>query len=178
MMKNILLAAFFIVTTTVSMAQSKVGTVDVDFILTNMTDELKKVNDSLANYEASLSAQLQTKMTDYETKYKAFDAAQATMTDAMKQTKSQEIANVENDIMQFRKNGSQLLSLRRDQLLAPLYQRIGKALDAEAKAQNYSQVLNIGSGALGYADPKFDVTEAVMKRMGVTIKQQQPQGQN
>ena len=57
-MKNILLAAFFIVTTTVSMAQSKVGTVDVDFILTNMTDELKKVNDSLANYEASLSAQL------------------------------------------------------------------------------------------------------------------------
>ena len=50
MMKNILLATFFIVTTTVSMAQSKVGTVDVDFILTNMTDELKKVNDSCLLY--------------------------------------------------------------------------------------------------------------------------------
>ncbi len=169
-MKKIILLSLTVLFTLGSYAQSKVGTIDVEFILGNMTAELQTVNDSLKAYDEELSVDLKQKMENYESKYKEIEAAQETMTDADKRTKGQELMQIENDIRQYRQNGQQLLQLRREQLLAPLYQKIGEALDAEAKANGYTQVLTVGSGAIGYADPSYDLTDAVMKRLGVTVK--------
>lgn len=175
-MKKYLLIALVGLFSISAIAQSKVGTVDVEFIVGNMTVELENVQAGLKTYEDELSVDLKEKMSDYEAKYKAYQAAEATMSDADKKAKQDEILAIENDIVKYRQNGSQLLSIRRDELMAPVYQKIGVALDAEAKAQGYSQIMDTGSGALTYADPNFDITEAVMKRMGVTVKQQPKEG--
>jgi len=171
-MKKYLLIVLVSLVSISAFAQSKVGTVDIEFIVSNMTVDLENVQASLKTYEEELSVDLKKKMTDYESMYKAYEATAETMAAAEKKTKQDEILAIENDIVQYRKNGSQLLSIRRDELMAPVYQKIGAALDAEAKAQSYSQVMDTGSGALTYADPNFDITEDVMKRMGVTVKQQ------
>ena len=166
-MKNFILLAFLALTTVTSFAQTKVGTVDVEYIIGNMTTELETVNSNLKTYEEQLSKELKEKMDAYEAKYSDYEAKQATMDAATKQSSQQEIVTLENEIVKYRQNGTQLLQIRRDELLSPLYQKVGAALDAEAKASGYTQVFTLGSGALGYADPNHDLTKKVMLRMGV-----------
>ena len=169
-MKKIILLTLVALTTATSFAQTKVGTVDVEYILSNMTSDLATVSTNLKTYEESLSVELKQKMDSYETMYAAYEKNQAGMDEASKQAKQTEIVTLENDIVKYRQNGTQLLQIRRDELLGPLYQKIGAALDAESKAQGYTQVFTLGSGALGYADPNYDLTKTVMTRMGVTEK--------
>ena len=93
------------------------------------------------------------------------------MTDEAKATKQAELSQMETDIQKFRQNGAQLIQLKQSELLNPLYTKISEALSEVAKAQQYTQVLTIGSNNnLAYADPAYDLTTAVMKKMGIAVE--------
>jgi len=58
--------------------------------------------------------------------------------------------------------------------MGPVFTKVGKAIEDVAKEQGYSFILNpqlIGGGdILLYSDEKFDISDAVLKKMGVTPK--------
>lgn len=169
MIKKIFVAVLLFVSVQV-IAQSKVGTIDSEFILSKMP-ELVKVQEDLKAYSTKLELELKAKVDDYQAKIKAYEAGVANMTDPMKKTKQDEIVNLENDINKYRRNGSQLVQIERNRLLNPLYQKIGKALEEIAKAEGYSQVIiTSGNNKIGYMDPKFDVTNAVMTKLGIPLE--------
>lgn len=151
-------------------AQTKVGTVDADFILSKMP-ELVDANEALKNYNLDLESQLKTKLTTYETTLKAAQDAIATMTDAQKEAKQKELRELEDDITKFRDNGAQLLQLKQSEVVQPLYTKIAEVVSVVAKEQKYTQILNVGNNNnLAYIDPAFDITVAVMTKMGIKVE--------
>tara|TARA_R110002020_G_scaffold220100_4_gene428005 strand:+ start:966 stop:1472 length:507 start_codon:yes stop_codon:yes gene_type:complete len=152
-----------------SFAQTKVGTIDSDLVLASMT-ELTQVQKDLESYGADLDKQFNELVTNYQSKVKAFQSAEATVAEADKKTKQEEIIGLEQDIQKFRQNSQGLIQLKQNELMQPLYEKVGKALDAVAKEQEYTQVLSLSSG-VAYYDQNHDLTQAVADNLGITLKQ-------
>jgi len=150
-------------------SQTKVGTINVDFIISNMP-ELETVKKEVEEYGTKLDADLQKKLEDYQAKLKVYKEGEATFTDAQKQEKQLELRNAENDITKFQQNGSKLININRDEKMRPLYTKIGEALDKVAKKQSYTQVLTANS-SLAYYDNKYDVTLLVIKELGIEVEE-------
>ena len=159
---------FFLFVSISSFAQSKVGTIDIDFIITKMP-EITNVQKQLDEYKAELDVDFKKNMDAYNALIKDYTENEVTFTIAVKKQKQDEIITAENDLGKYQENGTKLLSIRRDELLRPLYQKIGTALGKVAKENAYTQVLQIDE-FLVYIDNDFDLTILVMKELGIDIE--------
>jgi outer membrane protein len=159
---------FFLFVSISSFAQSKVGTIDIDFIITKMP-EITDVQKELDDYKAELDVDFKKNMDAYNELIKAYTDNEVTYTIAVKKQKQDEIIAAENDLGKFQQNGTKLLSIRRDALLGPLYQKIGVALGKVAQENAFTQVLQIDEYIV-YLDDKLDLTVQVLKELGVEIK--------
>jgi len=150
-------------------AQSKIGTVNVNEILSKLP-ELTTVNTNVAAYNSGLEKTLNEKITVYKTKLAAYKKNAATYSDVMKKTMGDELYGLENDIKKFQQNGSQLTQLRQDELLRPLYKKISDMIAIVAKEQKYTQILTVDGNEFAYADEKFDITTIVKTKLGIPVK--------
>ena len=162
-----LLKVLFLFICVTGFSQTKVGTIDVDFILSQMP-ELPTVQTQVDEYGKSLEADLQKKLTDYQNAIKELD--DVTLTFDRKKKKQDSILAMEQDIQKFQQNGQQLITLKRDELLRPLYSKIGVSLEKVAKAGEYTQVLDRNSDIV-YIDNNYDLTLVVCKDLGIEVKQ-------
>ncbi|MCC4213386.1 OmpH family outer membrane protein [Leeuwenhoekiella parthenopeia] len=151
-----------------AMAQSKVGTIDSDLVIASL-DEVAQVQKDLEAYGADLDRQFKELVTKYQNAVKAYQDAEATATEEDKGKKQEEIVEMEQDIQRFRQNSQGLIQIKQNELMQPLYQKVGQALDAVAREQNYTQVLTLNAG-VAYFDPALDITDDVAKKLGVTLK--------
>ena len=149
-------------------AQSKLGTIDTEFILGKMP-ELTKVQEDLKAYNTKFEKELQLKAEDYQAKVKVYQDGFAEMTDPMKKLKQNEIISLENDIANYRQNASKLVPLEQNRLLQPLYAKIGTALEEVAKAEGYTQILTVSNSGLAYLDSNYDLTNTVLTKLGIPI---------
>jgi len=164
-MKRITLLAFGFLFSFQLMAQSKVGTIDVDYILSKMP-ELNEVNTNMNAYGKDLESQLGTKMTAYQGLVKDYQDNEINFTIAMKKTKQDEIIAAEGEIQKYQQNSGQLIQIKQNELLQPLYLKIGKTLEAISKELGYTQVFTVNN-TIAYLDPNHDLTTPVLKRMGL-----------
>ncbi len=168
MKKIILFIALCIISLQLS-AQSKIGTIDSEFIMSKMP-ELSQVETGLKTYNTKLEAELKTKATEYETKIKAYQEKEASMTDADKKKSQEEFIMLENDINSARQNASKASQAEQSRLIKPLYEKIGKAIEEVAKAGQYTQILTVANSGLAYIDPKFDITKVVLTKLGIKVE--------
>lgn len=150
-------------------AQTKTGTIDVDFILSKMPD-LEQVKVGVESYGKELDGELGEKLAKYDSLIKQYQTNEGTYGDAIKKTKQDEIIDLEGEMQQFRQNSVTLLQLRQNELMQPLYKKIGEALEVVAQEQGYSQVLTSNS-TVAYLDPQYDLTIAVMKKLGLPTEE-------
>ena len=148
-------------------AQSKVGTVDVEYIISNMP-ELEQVRTDVTSYNDGLESQSKLKINTFQTLVDSYQQNESTYNEAIKKEKQSEIIALENDIKQFQQNSNKLIQLKQDELIQPLYQIIGDALNAVSKEEKFTQVFTINNNIV-YLDPKMDLTVKVMKKMGLPI---------
>ncbi|MCH2489730.1 MAG: OmpH family outer membrane protein [Flavobacteriales bacterium] len=148
-------------------AQSKVGTINVDFVLSKMP-EFTAAQAEIEKYGTQLDTDLEAKLAEYEVLIKDYQDNEATFTLKQKQEKQQAIITTENDINNFRQNGAKLITIKRDEVLRPLYKKIGVAIEAIAKELDYTQVLQIDD-SLVYIDEDYDITVLVLKQLGVSL---------
>ena len=148
-------------------AQSKVGTVDVEYIISNMP-ELEQVRTDVTSYNDGLESQSKLKINTFQTLVDSYQQNESTYNEAIKKEKQSEIIALENDIKQFQQNSNKLIQLKQDELIQPLYQIIGDALNAVSKEEKFTQVFTINNYIV-YLDPKMDLTIKMMKKMGLPI---------
>ncbi len=170
-MKKLIIVAFSLMISLGSMAQttSKVGTIDVDYILSKMP-EIEQVKVEVQAYGNELDGQLNEKIVVYDSLIANYQAMETTYGDAIKGIKQTEIINLENDMTQFRENSVSLLQIRQNELMGPLYAKIGKSLEVVAKEQLYTQVVAVNA-SIAYLDKNFDVTNAVLTNMGIPLEE-------
>lgn len=144
---------------------TKVGTVDVDYILSLMP-ELAGVQKQVEDYGATLNVELEKKLTGYQALIDDYKANEVTYTIAQKQKAQDSIVSVENDINTFRQNAPKLASLKQEEYLQPLYQKIGDALQKVAEAEGYTQVL-LRDNRVVFIDNRLDLTLTILGELGI-----------
>ena len=167
-MKSKLFFIIFSLFALVANGQTKVGTINSEFIV-GLMPETKKVITMLNDYAAKLDSSYQVKLTDYNAKVTAFQKLDPSLSDSFKKIKIDEINELEQELQKSQQNANSLIGLRRDQLMNPLYQILGKAITEIAKAEGYSQVLTTSGNEFAYIDEAFDITQKVMDKLGLKM---------
>ncbi|HPF10621.1 MAG TPA: OmpH family outer membrane protein [Flavobacteriaceae bacterium] len=152
-------------------AQTKVGTIDIDFILSKMP-ELVDVQKQVETYTGDLQKQFDQKMTAYQTAVGKFKEDEALLTIKQKKERQDSLISMEDDLNKFQQNGNQLIVLKQEEFMQPLYDKVGGALEKVAQAEAYTQVLRRDNNVV-YIDNRFDLTLAVLKEMGIEVKQEE-----
>ncbi len=160
----------FLFISVTAFAQTKVGTVDVDFILSKMP-ELPAVQKQIEDYGKELDEEFNKNLEAYNALVKDYTDGEAGFTIAQKKTKQEEILNAENELNKFQQNGTKLINIKRDELVRPLYQKIGVALEKVSKEESFTQVLQLDA-TIVYADNNYDLTIKVLKELGITIEEE------
>ena len=104
-----------------------------------------------------------------------FQANEKIWSDVIKADKVKFIQNLEASIQEFGQNAQQDLQKKQGELLQPMLTEIQNAIDVVAKDLGYAYVLNTAADAsstplLLHADPQYDITEAIFKKLNITPK--------
>lgn len=168
-MKKYIFIFLILFSGTLSQAQTKVGTIDAEYILSQLP-EIKDVEEGLKTYNNELQEELQKTIKNYEGMVSEYQDTNSTLKEEDKIAKENEIISLENDIKNFRQKASVLLQMRRNELTKPLYDKIDAAMKEVIAEQKYTQIINSSSNALAYADSAFDITDKVLSKLGISTQ--------
>ncbi|MGO3237198.1 MAG: OmpH family outer membrane protein [Psychroflexus halocasei] len=171
-MKKIFILAIALIGFQSMQAQSKVGTINNEYILSQMS-EIKDVEKQLMTYGEELDNNIQEKYNAYTEAITKYNEDKEELTKVVRVSREKKITEMENDLQKLQQNSSKLLQIRQDELMRPLYQEIGNALEKIVKRENYTQVINENQSLI-YIDPDYDLTIKVMKEIGLEIPDENP----
>lgn len=169
-MKKLLLCLLF-TCATLSAQDSKVGTIDIDYILSLMP-ELTGVQEQVQAYQTELSDGYNEKLSSYEKALKEYREGESMMTLMQKKSREDSLVVMQNELSQYQQNGNQLLALRQEEFMQPLYTKVGQSLERVAEMSGYTQVL-LRDNSVVYIDNRFDLTLAVLKDLGIEVPKEE-----
>ncbi len=172
-MRKLVLLAVFGLITFASQAQTatKVGYADANYILSQMP-EAKQIDAELKSLETQLKTQLDAKVKRFQTELADYQKNGQTMIDAVRQNTERELTQQQQNIEKLQQDAQTTIQNKSNQLMTPVYEKIGKAIEAVAKENAFSFILNQQIGGMDvilYGDEKLDISDLVLKHMGVTV---------
>jgi len=167
-MKMRLLFTIFCLTNLTINGQTKLGTVNSELII-GLMPEAEKVLDDLRQYALKLDSSYQVKLTDYNAKVEAFQKLDPSVSDNFKKVKIDQIKDLELNLQKSQQNATNLINLRRNQLMGPIYTTLGNAIKEIASAENFTQILTSSGNEFAYIKESFDITEKVINKLGLKI---------
>jgi outer membrane protein len=154
------------------MAQSaqKIGYAETDYIISQLP-EFKKLDNELKTHYSQLENQMKLKADELQTKLKSYQSMPASTPDAIKADKEKELATLQQSLEKFKNDAQVSYQKKQNDLLAPIYERIGNAIEQVAKENGYAFILNHrfeneGQVLLAW-DDKFNISDLVLKKLGV-----------
>tara|TARA_B100000795_G_scaffold53074_1_gene34780 strand:+ start:2451 stop:2975 length:525 start_codon:yes stop_codon:yes gene_type:complete len=163
------LKTFFLITiliSNISIAQSKVGTVNSDYVLSIMP-EGKKVVELTKVYAERLDSLFSIKVIAYQKKLEEFKSINDTVNQDFKTKKFTELQILETEVNKSKQKGSQLMRLKENELMKPLYKKLGEAISEVSKENNYTQILTVQGNEFAYIDRNFDITDLVIAKLNI-----------
>ena len=148
----------------------KIGYTNADYIL-SLLPEAKQIDAELKAYEKQLQNQIQAKYKDLQAKVADYEANVASYDELIRADKEQEITTMQQNIQKFSVDAENSMANKRNQLLKPVYEKIGKAIETVAIENNYTHVFSAGSpgfDVLLYAREQDDVSDLILKKLGIT----------
>ena len=173
-MRTLLFVLAFGLVTVAANAQTptKIGFADPDYILDQMP-ESKQIESELQSVQNQLKAQLENKQKEFQAKLADYQKNFNTMLDAVRQNTERELQQLQQNLQKLQEDAQTTIQNKQTQLLEPVLKKIGKAIEDVAKENGYNMVVSTRIGGLDvvlYGDEKSDVSDLVLKKMGVTPK--------
>ncbi len=153
-------------------ASTKIGFADVDYIFSQMP-EAKQIETELTSTQNQLKNQIDAKYQEFQKKLADYNANLNNMLDAVRQNTERELTMLQENLQKLQQDAQVTLENKRNQLMEPVYRKVGKAIEDVAKENGYTFILNQQIGGLDvilYGDEQHDVSDLVLKKMGVTPK--------
>jgi outer membrane protein len=153
-------------------ATTKVGYADVDYIFSQMP-ESKQIDTDLKSLQTQLKNQIDAKYQDYQKKLADYQANINTMIDAVRANTERELVQMQQNIEKLQQDAQTTVQNKQTQLMEPVFKKVGKAIEDVAKENGYTFILSQQIGGLDvilYGDEKMDVSDTVLKKLGVTPK--------
>ncbi len=160
---TILFIAFL---STVTIAQTKVGTINSEYII-RLMPETKIVVKRTQDYGAKLDTAFSIKLEDFQKKVTEFKKNEKDMGEVLRKFNIKELSGMENDMKKYQENGNKLMQLKEEELMRPLYKKLNEAINAVVKENGYTQILTSTGNQFAYIDEKFDITKLVMTKLGI-----------
>lgn len=161
------------------MAQ-KYAFVDTDYILDNIP-EYADAQGTLDQLSVEWQKEIEAKFTEIDKMYKSFQNEAVLLPEDMKKKREDDIIRKEKEAKdlqkkRFGKDGD--LFKKRQELVKPIQDKIYTTIEGIANDDNYAVVFDKASNAtLIYTNPKYDISEQVLDKMGYTYKQKEtPKG--
>jgi outer membrane protein len=172
-MRKLFFVLVFGLAAVVSNAQTaplKVGYADVEYIFSQMP-ESKAMESDLQAMQTQLKKSYDGKVAEFQKKLQEYQQFGATVPDAVKQNSERELQQLQQNIQKFEQDSQADLQKKQAQLLEPIQLKVGKAIEDMAKENGFTFVLISQIGGVDvilYADEKLDVSDLVLKKMGIT----------
>lgn len=144
--------------------QGKYGHVNSQEILTNMPG-IDSIRIGLESFQVELEGIYEEYMGQYQKLVDKFQKEVGVISQAVRQIREKEIADLETKIQEFQYNAQTLLEQRQMELTEPFQKRIQDAIDAVATENNYAYIFD--TQILLYSDGGTDLTPLVKKKLGI-----------
>lgn len=168
-----LLAIVLIAFMTLPLFGQKYAYIDSEYILSNMPDYVE-AQAELDRIAAEWQKEIEKQFSSIDSMYKKYQVEAITLPDNMKKRREDAIIAAEQaakDLQKkrFGKDGD--LFKKREELVKPIQDRVFTAIDEYAKEKGYAFVFDVaGAMTIIYADPKWDINDQIMQKLGVTAK--------
>ncbi len=157
-------------------SQSKIGYVDSDAIM----DQLSDAQDARQQLDALIQdwqGELSKLEGDWKTKYNDYEKRKLIMTDQTRIETESELTKMEQKITDYREkkfgtNGE--LFQKQDEFMKPVQNKVFTAIKKVADKEDYDFVFDRSGGVLMlFAKDKYDITNLVLKELNVTSTNKQ-----
>lgn len=108
----------------------------------------------------AMQDELQAKYTDYQER-------RNNMTELIRNTKEQEIRDLDTRIETYKQNAQQKLREKETELLQPIIDRAKQAIADVAKENGYTYILDTSAGTVLYQQEGDDILALVKKKLGL-----------
>ena len=155
---------------------SKIGYADVDYIFSQMP-EAKQIDTELKSTQTQLKNQIDSKTQEFQKKLADYQANLNTMLDAVRQNTERELTMLQENLQKLQQDAQSTIQNKQAQLMEPVYKKVGTAIENVAKENGYTFILNQQIGGLDvilYGEEKNNVSDLVLKKLGVTPKPATP----
>jgi outer membrane protein len=152
-----------------AMAQNfKFGHINSDELIQTMpeydsaTVKLEKFRKELVNALELMSVELNTKNDSYQKESKL-------LSDIVKQTKEQELVDMNKRIQDFQTNAQTQLQSKQTEVFQPIYAKVDKAIKEVGKENGFLYVFDVAKGALLYFDEakSINILPLVKTKLGL-----------
>ena len=170
-MKVIKILSYFVLCaslTNLAQGQQKSGFVSTEAIIA-LLPVTQRANDELRVMQTKFLAQEQGMQQDMKTKYDELVAKNTAgeLTPNLEQLGRQELAQIEQDIVDHRKQTQETLSKRQSVLFKPIVKQVTESISKVAEAQGFDMVFDRQESGIRYGNPDFNLTKAVLLELGV-----------
>ncbi len=146
----------------------KIGYADTQLILSKMPEYNRIQNDlqlDIMQYEN----QFRAKVEEFEAKLDVYRQGSNTMLEIVRIDKENELKRIQESIIKFRQEVQVSLRKKENDLLSPILNEVGRAVDEVAIENGFAFILNSRgpSEIFQYADLKFDISYLVLKKLGI-----------
>ena len=171
-MKKLLFAFVFIFGTAFVFGQ-KYAYIDSDFILASVP-EYKEAKDKLDKLADRWTKEIEERYEVLKLKKDNFAREEVLLPNEEKTKRKEEIAKLETEAMEMQKLrfgvGGDYFQ-KRQELIKPIQDNVYNAMQKVASKRNYSFVFDKANQSnLIYADIKYDISDEVLKEMGINGK--------
>jgi outer membrane protein len=147
----------------------KYAYIDSEYILKNIP-EYETAQQKLDDMSLEWQKEIEKKFEEIDKLYKAYQAESVLLPDDLKKKREEEIIQKEKEAKdlqkkRFGKDGD--LFKKRQELIKPIQDKIYNAIEEIATLKSYAFVFDkSGSLTIMFADPKFDISDDVLKKIG------------
>ncbi|MDR2853930.1 MAG: OmpH family outer membrane protein [Prevotellaceae bacterium] len=170
MIKKIFIALMCCALPVLAIAQDsnlKIGHVNSADIMQVMP-ERTTIEKTLSDLQGQWESELLKMREEYATKIKDYQEKEATMPAALKEARQSEIADMEQRMNTLVQTASSELQKKQQELLAPVVDKIKKAIEEVGTANGYTYIIDESTQVLVYISPKAnDVTPLVKTKLGI-----------
>jgi len=162
-LKTLVIAAFlFVVGNQTINAQAKTAHVDVSDIMAKMPAMIE-AQKQLEKLSGTYDTEYKTMVDEYQNKLKKYDQEATTVTEAVNETRSKEVQDMQKRIVDYRDNAQKELQQKEADIVKPIMDKVKVSIQKIGKAKGFQYVLN--SEGLLLADGP-NITADVKKDLG------------
>jgi outer membrane protein len=149
----------------VAQSNLKIGHINTQELLQAMP-ETDSAQLKLEKMQKELQSQLEVMQVELNNKYQDYLSKRDSYSELVRQTKEDELQNIQQRIQQFAQNADQDLQKKRSELFRPILDKANKAIEEVARENGFTYILDLSSGVvLFHSDSSLDILPLVKAKL-------------